>query len=94
MSIGITDVVLEIGARLPFCLIYPLAWSLYVLVCHVVGYRKAVITKNIRQAFPELNNEEVGRLSKRFYKHFAQLFLELIKAHSMSASDFKKDVLL
>ncbi|WP_281180395.1 lysophospholipid acyltransferase family protein [Endozoicomonas ascidiicola] len=80
---------LRLVAKLPFCLIDPLAWLLYLLVCHVFKYRKGVVTTNIRQAFPQFSEAEVRCLSKRFYRHLTQLFLEMIKAYEMSASEFQ-----
>ncbi len=40
-------------AWLPFPLLYLLSDGLYVLIYHVIGYRKAVVRQNLRNSFPE-----------------------------------------
>lgn len=75
---------------LPFFLIYRIGWVFYLLLYYLLGYRKKVVIDNIKQAFPEKNEKEVRVLAKRFYRHFADLFMEVVKAHQMNSEEFKK----
>jgi len=41
-------------------------------------------------AFPEKSDIEVDRISKKFYKHMCDLFLEMIKSLRISEKEIKK----
>lgn len=75
---------------LPFFLIYPLAWLFYIFLYYVFGYRKDIVTENIKQAFPDKNEKEIKFLAKKFYLHLSDLFMEIVKARRMSSIDFKQ----
>ncbi len=45
----------------------------------ILGYRKAVIDKNLRNSFPEKSREELRAIKRRFYTHFTDLIVETIK---------------
>ncbi len=69
---------------LPFPLFYAfsdlLAWFLY----RIVSYRKTIVEKNIRMAFPEKSKKEINHIKREFYTHFSDLMLEMIKSMSLS----------
>jgi len=44
----------------------------------IFGYRKEVVLSNIDRSFPELSTEEKQEIARKFYKHFSELFLEII----------------
>jgi KDO2-lipid IV(A) lauroyltransferase len=53
----------------------------------VVGYRKKVVKTNLRNSFPEKNNEEIMSLSNQFFRHLADLLVESIKLFSISKDE-------
>ena len=61
---------------LPEFALYLLSDLLYVLMYHVAGYRKRVVYGNLRKAFPDLNEQEVGKIARKFYHHLSDLMLE------------------
>ncbi|WP_328799328.1 lysophospholipid acyltransferase family protein [Sediminihaliea albiluteola] len=75
-------------SRLPFPLLYALAWLAYLLLYYVVGYRKSVVKQNLSRAFPEKSSTEISALSKQFYRRFTQVALEIVKARRMTEADF------
>lgn len=75
---------------LPFFLIYWLAWLSYLFLYYVLGYRKAVVEQNLRQAFPQKSQAEIRRLGRAFYRHLANLTFEIIKARTMSAREYQR----
>lgn len=77
-------------ARLPFGLLYLLSSFLYIAVYHVVGYRKKVVFENLKKSFPEKTDKEIRLIRKKFYRHFSELTLEIIKLGSMDPTDFKE----
>lgn len=64
---------------LPFKALYVLSDILYVIVYKMVGYRKRIVKKNLRNSFPTLSSEELLTLEKEFYHNFCDYFVETIK---------------
>lgn len=69
---------------LPFPLLYLLSDCIYVLVYYVIGYRKKTVRANMRRTLPHLSIEELHKTEKKFYHHFCDSFLEMIKTLGMS----------
>jgi KDO2-lipid IV(A) lauroyltransferase len=61
---------------LPERILYLLSDLLYLLMYHVVGYRKKVVYDNLRKAFPDSSQHERSGIAKRFYHHLCDLLLE------------------
>lgn len=81
-------------SRLPFKIIYFISDGVYVLLYHVIGYRKKVVRNNLALVFPEKSGEERLGIEKKFYKHFCDMFLEMIKTLGISDNQMKKDMFL
>ena len=69
---------------LPFPLLYALSDLLYINLYYLVRYRKRVVFSNLQNAFPEKSPQEIRRIARKFYRHLADLVLEVIKLRSMS----------
>jgi len=80
---------LKVLAKFPFWLIYLLSDVFYWLVYYVVGYRKKVVTENLKNAFPEKSENEISIISKKYFRHFCDLTLETIKMRGMKPADFE-----
>lgn len=75
---------------LPFPLLYFISDCVYVLVYHVIGYRKKVVRKNMRLALPHLSQAEQRKIEKQFYHHFCDSFLEMIKTLNITNKEINK----
>ncbi len=64
---------------LPFPVLYVLSDFLYTLLYRVTKYRYAVITGNLRRAFPEKPEKEITGYTRKFYLNFADILLETLK---------------
>ena len=82
--------ILWIISILPFRVFYWFSDFVYVLVYHVVGYRKKMVRYNLSIALPHLNEEERLQIEKKFYHHLCDMFLEMIKTMSISAEEMNK----
>lgn len=69
----------KIHAVLPMRILYVLSDILYVLVYHVVHYRRKVVRRNLKNSFPDKNQAELRQLERRFYRHFADYVIETNK---------------
>jgi len=63
---------------------------LYVLIYKVFGYRKKVVTENLKNSFPEKPANEIEKIRSEFYRYLCDLSLETIKTLSISPSALKK----
>lgn len=75
---------------LPFWVLYLLSDLAYFIIYRVVGYRKDIVLSNLALAFPDKNLEERKAISKKFYKNFADNFIEVIKLFSISKKELNK----
>ncbi len=75
---------------LPFPLLYLLSDIFYFFVYRIFGYRKKTVRKNLRMAFPHKSAKALLKIEKAFYKHFSDLFLEMIKAYRMTAGQMSQ----
>ncbi len=57
---------------------------------YVVRYRRTVVYDNLQKSFPEKSKREIQLISKRFYKHLSEIFVEGVKGYSMSEKSFAK----
>lgn len=77
-------------SMLPFRILYGISDVIYLLVYYVIGYRKKVALSNLKLAFPEKSEEEIIRISKKFYRHFVDVFIEMIKSFTVSKEEVYK----
>lgn len=55
---------------------YFLSDLLYVIIYHLVGYRRKVVEDNILHSFPNKNEEERRTIERLFYHHLCDIFVE------------------
>jgi KDO2-lipid IV(A) lauroyltransferase len=80
----------KIVAKFPFWAIYFISSVFYLIVYYIIGYRKPVVLKNLRNSFPEKSNSEIKSIAQKFFLHFADLTLETIKMRGMNEADFRE----
>ncbi len=77
-------------ARLPFGGLYLLSDILYVLVYHLVRYRRKVVMKNLTNSFPEKSETELRGIMREFYRNFTDYFFETIKLGHISDKEIEE----
>jgi len=75
---------------LPWRVMYWIGDGIYVLMYHIIGYRREVVMKNLLIAFPEKTPEERREISRQFYHNLADTFAETIKLLSLSEKSLAK----
>jgi len=76
---------------LPLPVLYIFSDLLFLLLYHFPGYRRKVVRTNLKNSFPEKTDKEIRQIERKFYKHFADLFIEILKLRNMSnASQTKR----
>jgi KDO2-lipid IV(A) lauroyltransferase len=75
---------------LPMRILYIKSDIFFFLIYYVFRYRKNVVLENLRLAFPEKSEAERKKISRNFFKHFTDLFMESVKAFSISEKEILK----
>ncbi len=71
-------------SKSPEFILYGLADFLYVVLYYIIGYRKKVVFKNLRNSFPEKSDKEINNIAKKFFHHLGDTFIENIALITMS----------
>ena len=77
-------------SKLPFRLLYLFSDGIYVIVYHIIGYRKKIVRQNIGLALPHLSHKERLVIEKKFFHHLCDIFLEMIKTITISEEEISK----
>lgn len=84
--------VLKLISKLPFSLLYLLADCIYFVIYRLIKYRRKTVFQNIKQCFPEKTETEIKQIAKDFYRHFADLIVEILKTWSMTPEEMRQRV--
>jgi KDO2-lipid IV(A) lauroyltransferase len=74
-------------ALLPFRLLYILSDILYYIVYYVIKYRKKIVFENLHNSFPDKTQAEINIIAKKFYRHFCDILLEIVKLLNISPDE-------
>ena len=70
MLIGVLSGLLYVTSLLPMWVHYLFSDALYLVVYHLIGYRKRVVRSNLTSSFPDKSEEELRQVERRFYHWF------------------------
>ena len=76
---GILTFIFTAFALLPLRVLYWFADLAYLVLYHIVRYRRTTVSDNLRQCFPDKTPEELRRIEKQFYRNFADYVVETVK---------------
>lgn len=74
-------------SKLPLRILYIFSDVIFFLNYYLVGYRKKVITQNLRNSFPGKSEDEIRKIRKKFYRNFSDYLVETIKSFSISETE-------
>jgi KDO2-lipid IV(A) lauroyltransferase len=77
-------------SKLPFFILYGISDFVTFILFHVVKYRTKVVFTNLRNAFPDKGEKEIKQIARQFYRHLADIFLEVIKTQGMSPKGIRR----
>ena len=69
---------------------YAVSDLFYLLVYHVVRYRRKVVFTNLNNSFPQKSKLEIRKIAKKFYHHFCDSFIETLYFDRISEKEIKK----
>ncbi|MDX1406887.1 MAG: lysophospholipid acyltransferase family protein [Saprospiraceae bacterium] len=68
----------------PFWVLYRLSDVVCLVLFKVAGYRTSVVLTNLRNSFPDKDEEEIRAIGDRFYSFFCDLIFETVKMLTIS----------
>lgn len=84
---------IRIFSLLPLSVLYVISdIILYPLVYYVVRYRLKVVRRNLRNSFPDKSHNELKSIEKKFYRHFADLLVEIVHGYRASDEEMREHV--
>ena len=76
-------------SKLPLKILYIFSDCTFFLIYHIAGYRKEVVSENLRNSFPHKTNEELKKIRKNFYLNFSDYIVETLKSFTMSSHELR-----
>ncbi len=83
---------IKLVSHLSFRALYVISDFFYIILYHVIEYRKNVVRENLKNAFPKLSEIERKEIEKKFYHHICDVILETTKLCSFSKDELKERV--
>jgi Kdo2-lipid IVA lauroyltransferase/acyltransferase len=78
--------------RMPLSILYTLASGVKWVFYYIISYRKEVISKNISNAFPQLNPKQIKALSLKFYGYLTDQLVEFFYGVSITEAEMLERV--
>ena len=63
-------------SKVPEYILYFFADITFFFLYYIIRYRKRVVTKNLRNSFPEKSEKEIKKIQRKFYRHLGDTFIE------------------
>ncbi|TLX76010.1 lipid A biosynthesis acyltransferase [Labilibacter sediminis] len=82
---------IKLLGRLPFWFLYRLSDVGYYLMI-LSGYRKKIVFQNLHLAFPEKSDQEIKAISRKFFRHLCDMFIETFKMSSLREKQIRKRI--
>lgn len=80
-------------ARLPFSALYFLSDFLFFLSYYFVRYRRALVRKNLSNAYPEKTPKEISTIEKEFYRNLGDYAVETLKLLTITKEELMQRVI-
>lgn len=84
--------VLYLLNKLPLRVLYLFSDFIYLIVYYIVGYRRKLVRRSLRNSFPEKSDKERKKIEKEFYSNLCDYFVETIKYYGMSHEAVAKHI--
>lgn len=75
---------------LPFKVLYFISDILFCFLYYVIRFRRKIVRQNLELSKVSKSKKDLVRIEKEFYRHFTDVFFEMIKFYNMSPDQIKK----
>ena len=81
---------LKLLSRIPLPILYWFSDFLFFISYRVIGYRRKLVKKNLKNAFPRKSKAELKSIEKEFYKNLCDYAVETLKLLTISEAELRK----
>lgn len=74
----------------PVKVLYLFSDFLYLIIYHLLGYRKKVVLENLHNAFPDKTAAEIQQIAADYYHYLCDLLVEVLKGASMRQHEYEQ----
>jgi len=92
LHLGVDMILVRLLSKLPLSILYVVSDFLFVLSFYVVRYRRPLVWKNLKNAFPEKSDEELRLVERQFYKNLCDYGVEMLKLVTISREELDRRV--
>lgn len=92
MAYKIVYPIFYVLSLLPYRVLYGISDFFYLIMYHIVGYRKKVVRKNLSSSFPEKTPQELKEIEHGFYHWLCDYFVETLKLLTVSDEQLLKHI--
>ena len=86
----IISILWHLLSYLPLRIHYVLSDLIYLILYRIVGYRIKVVRGNLETSFPEMREQELRQIERRFYQQLCDYFVETVKMRTMSRQEMRR----
>ena len=72
---------------LPLKLLYAVSDISCFIIYRLLGYRKKIVTANLKNSFPKMSDKEIRDIRTKFYSHFTDFLFESFRNFSISKEE-------
>ena len=83
-------ILVRLISKLPFGVLYAISDILFFISYRIIGYRRKMVWKNLKNSFPEKAESELRQIEKDFYKNLCDYAVETLKLLTISNEELKK----
>jgi KDO2-lipid IV(A) lauroyltransferase len=77
---------------MPWSILNGISFLCYLILYHLIGYRKRIVSENLKRCFPEWDDKQHTQVMKGFYQHFCDMFIEIIKSGSFKSNTVNQHI--
>jgi len=83
-------ILVRLISKLPFGALYAISDFLYFIGYRLIGYRRKMVWKNLKNSFPEKGDIELRQIEKDFYRNLCDYAVETLKLLTISRDELEK----
>jgi KDO2-lipid IV(A) lauroyltransferase len=75
---------------MPFWILYRISDFIFFILYYGIGYRKKLVLNNLKSFYPDKSEGELLQIRRSFYRHFVDIFIEMIKTFTISPQELDR----
>jgi KDO2-lipid IV(A) lauroyltransferase len=81
---------IRILSRLPLRILYGISDFLFFVSFYIVRYRRRLVSKNLRNSFPEKTEKELAKIERAFFRNLCDYAVESLKLVTISKEELSR----